>query len=639
MTIRDVLQRYDDDAWAALASRGLLRRARKDLERVSPEIVAEGPELLTVKVGVETVGFGAAGPATATCTCPSGTVCQHILAAGLWIGAETGVDEAVPGADLLPLAPGELRGFAGTAVYRWAREYVEDLGDEGFRVEHGRHLLLSLTSPRVTFHSMGGGIAGLVPDVKLPNAERYQVAVVLAYQRANGIDLEPVRRREAAGPAPGAVDRRTAVRAAVEQLVGDTVGLGVAHLSESLRQRYETLTVSAQGAEYYRLAGMLRGMTGQIEWALARSAQADEERLLEQLATTYALVTALASIGDVPRLVGTARGRFDVAGRQELIGVGAVPWRTASGYAGLTMVLWSVDAQEFVTWTDTRPAGVLFDPRGRYSMPGPWSGLGSPAEATGARVRLTNARITANGRLSGVDSTHAMSEDLSGAELAAAIPVLTSWADLAVPEPTSLLDQDGPARPWLVLAPSDFGTPYFNEPQQYLDWPVADAEGHMLPLRIRYAAETRQAIAHLESLAPPEPGTRIVARLTRTPNGPIAEPLSLLHPTAPPGSAVVPLHFAPADNLRSTPPIPEPPNPAPAPPRPLLDLRHWLLRQAERGTGATSAGAFTTELARRHQALRAIGFTTFPAEAEAPPATALLRSFYVAMQLAQLLSA
>jgi hypothetical protein len=302
------------------------------------------------------------------------------------------------------------------------------------------------------------------------------------------------------------------------------------------------------------------------------------------------------------------------------------------------VVLWSVDAQEFVTWTDTRPAGVSFDPRGRYSMPGPWSGLGSPAEATGARVRLTNARITANGRLSGVDSTHAMSEDLSGAELAAALPALTSWSSLETPQPTSLLSQDGPARPWIVLAPTSFGAAHFNEAQQRLEWPVTDTDGRVLPLHMPYSNQSRQAVARIESLAPPAPGTLVIARLTRTPEGPTAEPLSLIDPTAPPGDATDNLHFGPSQPLRPPPTTAAPAVAAAAPPRPLLDLRHWLIRQAERGTGAHSAGAFTADLTRRHQALRAIGFTAYPTELAIPPATALLQSFYLTMQLTHLLT-
>ena len=57
MSVRDdvaaVLARYDDDAWVALANRGLLRRARKDLEALPVRVLAEdatGVELSLIHI-------------------------------------------------------------------------------------------------------------------------------------------------------------------------------------------------------------------------------------------------------------------------------------------------------------------------------------------------------------------------------------------------------------------------------------------------------------------------------------------------------------------------------------------------------------------------------------------------------------
>ncbi|MFI5696181.1 hypothetical protein ACIA58_30280 [Kribbella sp. NPDC051586] len=637
-----VLRRYDDDAWAALASKGLLRRARKDLERTAPSIVAEGTDSLEVAVGAATVTFGAVGPTAATCSCPSGSTCQHVIAAGLWLAAvdNSPGDEQV-GAELLRLTAAELREFAGTTAYRWAREYVEDVED-GIRIEVGRHLVLTLLSPRISFHWMGGGIAGLVADGKLPSIEKYQVAAVLAYQLAAGVELEPFERRTPVVKA--ANENRAMLRVAVEQLLRDTIQLGIAHLSESLFQRYETLAVSARGAEYYRLAGVLRSLAGQIELALARSAQADEHQLLDQLATAYALVSALGVLGDVPRLVGSARGRFELAGRLELIGLGAFPWRSASGFAGLTVVFWSVDESRPVTWTDTRPGSLIFDPRSRYTMPGPWVGLNSPSDATGARVKLTGARLTASGRLSGVDSTHAFDDPMSGAAIAAAVPIADRWAELLGGRMLSLLEQDGPQREWAVLRPAEFGSAHFDEALQRIEWPVTDAAGDALPLRVPYSAETSQAVARIEALPRPAPGTLVVARIKRAAEGLVGEPLSLIDPARRAGDAVDALHFgavapdrrrlsriAPTQTTQTT------LTTAP-PPRQLLDLRSWLIQQAERGTGAVSAGAFNHELDRRHQALRSAGFDVFPDGLGAAPPIGLLRSFYLTLQVTQLLT-
>ncbi|MEV0795906.1 SWIM zinc finger family protein [Kribbella sp. NPDC050459] len=631
-----VLRRYDDDAWAALASKGLLRRARKDLEQQSPSIVADGPDSLQVALGSATVTFDATGPTGATCSCPSGSTCQHIVAAGLWL-TDDGPEEEQVGEDLLRITTAELKAFAGTAAYRWAREYVEDLDPEdGIRIEQGQHLVLTLSSPRIGFRWMGGGLDGLVADGKLASLEKYRIAVVLAYQRASGLELEPIERRAVAPRADG--EGRVRLRAAVERLLCDTVQLGVAHLSPSLYQRYETLAVSAQGAEYYRLAGLLRGMAGQIELTLARSAQADEQTLLEQLATAYALVSALGELGDVPRLVGSARGRFEQAGRLELVGLGAFPWRTASGFAGLTVVFWSVDDKRPVTWTDSRPSSLLFDPRGRYTAPGPWDGLHSPSDATGARVKLTGARLTSTGRLSGVESTHAFADPLTGVAIAAAVPVADRWSALLGGRLLSLLEREGPQREWAVLRPAAFAPAYFDEAMQRLEWPVTDGEGDVLPLCVPYSAETSHAVDGIESRPEPAPGTLVVARIRRTAGGLTGEPLSLIHPDRPAGDAVEALHFGAGAPRRRRTAGQLSIAPASAQPAQLVDLRAWLVRQAERGTGAASAGAFNHELDRHHQALRAAGFNVYPTGCGAEPPVALLRSFYLTLQVTELLT-
>src|SRR5690348_6776849 len=77
------LARFDDDAFAALANRGLLRRAQKDLEKQRPEIVEEAEDAVTVGFGGHRIRFDARGPAFAQCSCPAAGVCQHILAAAI----------------------------------------------------------------------------------------------------------------------------------------------------------------------------------------------------------------------------------------------------------------------------------------------------------------------------------------------------------------------------------------------------------------------------------------------------------------------------------------------------------------------------------------------------------------------------
>ena len=86
-TVAAVLARWDDDAWVALANRGLLRRARKDLETLEVRLLGENDDAVEVGVGDRVVRMGGAGPAEAVCSCPSVVVCQHVVTAGLWLAA------------------------------------------------------------------------------------------------------------------------------------------------------------------------------------------------------------------------------------------------------------------------------------------------------------------------------------------------------------------------------------------------------------------------------------------------------------------------------------------------------------------------------------------------------------------------
>lgn len=139
MTVREELiaqlTRYDDDTWIALANRGLLRRARKDLITTTPELLTEDAETLEIQIGTATVQLDERGPANATCDCPSATTCQHIISAGLWL-----LTTATPPRDqptgghpeaLLALGFDELVGYAGRAGYRWALRFVDDLEARG----------------------------------------------------------------------------------------------------------------------------------------------------------------------------------------------------------------------------------------------------------------------------------------------------------------------------------------------------------------------------------------------------------------------------------------------------------------------------------------------------------------------------
>src|SRR5690349_18962589 len=95
--IQAQLARYDDDAFAALANRGLLRRARKDLEKETPRVEQETADQLALAFGGHRIEFDARGATHARCSCPANGTCQHILAAAIYLqGSPAASTETTP---------------------------------------------------------------------------------------------------------------------------------------------------------------------------------------------------------------------------------------------------------------------------------------------------------------------------------------------------------------------------------------------------------------------------------------------------------------------------------------------------------------------------------------------------------------
>lgn len=731
------LRHFDDEAFAALANRGLLRRAQKDLEKEAPQVIGETPEALTVRAGGFDVTFDKRGPVHAKCTCPATSVCQHILTAALALqrlaqegggagdsapataapsaasatavapqAASLSTDlppapQPVPAAtseaaaqgrpetgaaptdaysgvallheSLMRIASSELRSHAGKAGYAWAWQYVQDLAEGELELRAEKNISIGLRHPRVVFRYMGGGIASLIADLELKQVEKYRAAAVMAYQKAHGA-THPAPEAKGAKQT-GALDlgrdhdisgsdldeSRARLRQAVRQLCAECLQLGLSHLSPAMQERFSTLAVWAQGAEYYRMAMLLRRIADHVELLLGRAGGADEYRLLDELSLLRALVQAL-SAGSPMHLVGQARSTYEEVGALDLTGLGAFPWRSASGYLGLTMVFWSAKEAQFFTSTDARPELQRFDPIGRYRAPGPWSGIASPQAMTGRLARLLKPQANRAGRLSQSAQCSGTAVDI--ADWPAALPpAVGDWAELTqgyAQARRSLLAQAQPHKDWCLLAPAAFGNPVFDETRQRLDWWLEDAQGRGLRASLIYSKYTQHAITRIEQFAanPPAPGTLIVGRLSGGAADLAFEPVSLVWRE--PQWRIDALHFEEGakqgmlsrwlDKLKgasaaesAAPMVPQ----AALVPAQMRELRHWLRQQAERGMPREAQQAMHADaqwrgqLRQQLQRCAQLGLTAFepaaPDTSAPPPAEQVLTANYLCMQYERLL--
>jgi hypothetical protein len=664
-----VLRRYDDETWIALASRGLLRRARKDLETLQVQVTSEAVEGIEIAVGDLTVRIGAAGPGEAACSCPSMVICQHIITAGLWLASAAPEPPDQPEAvsadrlhdELMAIDAPALTSYAGLPGYRWAHQMLDDQPTAP-SVTRGSYLTVTFERQMMAIRYLGGGLDGLVVDQSVPHVERFRVAAVLAWQRAHGLVLAPppAPRARAGDESESALSRsesRARLRTTVSDLLRDMVAIGISHLSPAIQDRLTTAATWAQGAEYHRLALLLRRLADQLSLLLARSALADDLMLLDEIAVAHALVAALdaaASAGTEPAaLVGRARTAYDLVRSLDLVGLGGQPWRAGSGYHGLTCVFWSPSRQQFLTWTDARPDSLPgFEPRARWQQPAPWGGLATPAASAGRQLTLTHAQVSPDNRISGVESTTAVATTLGSEELMSLLPVRTSWREVAPARIRGLSDPANPTSRWTVLCPAQARPARWDQASQTLRYALLDDDGEALLLEVPWSRLNAHMIGRLEPLGENlAAGTLVVARVARRRGQLVGEPLSLVLP----GQAIHPIDVLSFDDgprrgpsplverlLKSNAPdqaIADNDEPLPAAaPVPLAGLRALIEAEAQRGCAGVAPGVVHDRVARAHRNLRHAGMSVFadPAPAISPPEV-LLRSLFLVQQVEQAL--
>jgi hypothetical protein len=315
------------------------------------------------------------------------------------------------------------------------------------------------------------------------------------------------------------------------------VTVGLAHPSQRIIERLFTLSLSSLAVGLPRLSRLVRGLADEVNKILTRDAAADAQVLFDRIGWISALVQATVKAEPQPprSLIGAVRTQYEPVGELHLIGIGAYPWETASGFVGVTVLFWSEKDAAFRTWTASRPTTTpgRFDLDQTYRIEAPWSGGGAAERLSRSRVVLQNARANPVGRLSAASGIEVQKlEPAKPCEQAFAGRVFREWDVLhqyAVGHLPIGVREANPLDHVVILEPHVWGERYFDEIQQRFCWPILDAQNRAILLTLPWMGVHETSIAFLEAVKPDRDQVRrVVVRIVY--QGPRFswEPLSLL---------------------------------------------------------------------------------------------------------------
>jgi hypothetical protein len=535
---------FDDASWEALASKGLLRRARKDIEKgLEIKVVEDTAQALKIEVPPFLVLMSANGPAGAKCNCPSPGVCQHILAAGLYlqnqkvelVGTAIAATAESIRAEIALFTTETLKSWAGSADYKNGIALFEKNTLPPF-IEFSETVVVRLHPSSIEIRFVpGGGLDGMI--FSKSHGKRAAVAAILALRKHLGSEIPVAAAQQSLVELSGTPRTKKEILDSACLVLEDSIAVGLTHVSGLLSDRLVTLAVSAQGAHMPRVSLALKTVSDEVRSILRREARADEARLLLLMSRVYALMDAIRTGGDnqSAELAGTFRGQYVEVPEIELSGVGAYTWQTGSGYVGLTVLFWCDQTKEFLSWAYARPEIERVDARQRFYGEGPWEGAQSPQQVAQSNIKLRSARRTANGRLSSSTKTSALVlSKISPQAMNFGDRNFSSWEVLeryvAGKQQLGLRDPN-PLELILVLQPHGFGNREFEPITQTFIWEVYDGAGESLTLTLPFRDWSKEAIRILEQLSPPTGSTwKFIVRVSSQDDKFFVEPISILRP-------------------------------------------------------------------------------------------------------------
>ncbi len=542
-TLKALIGQVDDDYLTGLSNKGTVKRAYKDLVQETPAVSwTEGTARVKLKeetcVIREPLG-------ESSCSCPSRSVCRHVVTAILWLKQELlqdGPEDGRPENGGVPPQKSEDKEELHTADENHTEKEPKLLEEilripaerlkracRGKRYQQFLERLRAGEGPVIEESSI---VTVMIPwdqaVVKLLEPFDYSTCTchsrelcahkaqaVLAYQMEKGRitwkDLEVLKEAEQAWD----VEQVHSTCGSVCRAVGHQICTGLSRQSPEVSESLERLAVISHRAGLASLETRLREASSEYQQYFQRSAAFRSGELLRRLLMIHGLAERLQKASgqeEIRSLAGSFRDTYEPAGQLHLIGMGGRTFSSRTGYEGEIYYFLEPEQKRWYTWTDARP--VFYEgvrrrpPAAAGNAMAPWGLNCSREQLQSLEFDLLHAKTASGGRLS-------VSKDSKGEALGErslcqeGVKELVFWDYEALllehfgisEEGSEIQNRASGRREKLALAGAvRWGETVFDTVEQRFSWSLYDRNGRSLYISLKYTKEENMTIRLLERL-------------------------------------------------------------------------------------------------------------------------------------------
>ncbi len=536
--LKALIKNVDDDYLIGLSNKGTVKRAYKDLEQEMPKLTWQGEE---ASVSLKEENCMLRSPlGESICSCPSHSICRHIVTAILWMKRELEAQgenfgeipeqaEAMTSGETVEkeahaeaVAPGEItvQSAKKPSVLNGILEIPRERLMRACGSKRLAQFLMHMQAGELPPVTEGSVVTVVLPwekaTVKLLEPVEYtacschskelcvhKAQAMLAYQllkeRYTLQELETLKEPEAGWDSELVAG---ACRSICEEL-SHQLCTGLSRASKEACESLLRLAVIAHRAGLPALEGGLREAGACYEQYFARSAAFRGEELGGRLLKLYRRASKLQraeSDEEIRSLAGTFRDTYLPVGTLHLLGMGARTFSSKTGYEGEIYYFLETRQKKWYTWTDARPTfyeGKTAPRRPSENAPAPWELNCSRQQLQSLLFDLYHAKAASGERLS-------VRKESRGETVGVRSPGLEEAWDMIWWDYEKLvsqcLEQKG-LRESLVLAGAvDWDEASFDKVQQRFGWNIYDPKGRSLSIALNYTKEEGLIIKLLERL-------------------------------------------------------------------------------------------------------------------------------------------
>ncbi len=397
-------KKFDDEYLTALTNKGIVKRAYKDLEGLTPAI-EQGEDSVTAMFDDVTVTLKES-LGDSTCTCPSRSICKHIITAVLYINQnseDSSTDSTQPVVvtnieEILAMDDAPLLKLLGATATKSL--YADVAHGRLPQIDEGNFISVELADGNKV--RLLTPITDSVCSCKSSDICKHKAVAILYYKAYKGV-LE-LKKEDDPKQAQIDIDAVSHFAQRIQEEICHIMTVGLSRISHSIVEHCEKLSLSSHNVGLARHENLFREISAMLESYFLRDVHFSESMLLKKLSYTFELAEKIAVEKDMDKLaelMGTFRDEYIDMKAMSFIPLGDRYIETMSGYAGNAYYFLDEESCKVYSYSDLRP--TFYDKSKRSSFAGAnlmWS-FNMPINTfMEHRFTLNNPKTSADRRIS-----------------------------------------------------------------------------------------------------------------------------------------------------------------------------------------------------------------------------------------------